>query len=179
MHKPTVDNLRDHVRDLCEDHDISVRFCKRLDDSFALIEFEEVTIPEVKSDVSYAVALHEIGHILGKHQRSKRTLVRERWAWKWAKRAAKVWTPRMETCAERSLSWYVPRAEKLDAQRALQASLNPSEQPTNIRPHSMCRPCDTEELEMVGNVRRNPWKCPSNKGFSNRAAGIHRGTRKS
>jgi hypothetical protein len=118
MTKPTLDHLRDHVRDLCQDHDINVRFCKRLDDSFALIEFEEVTIPEIKSEVSYAVALHEIGHLLGEHQHSSRTVVRERWAWKCAKRAAKIWTPRMEACAERSLSWYLSRGGRLDARRA-------------------------------------------------------------
>ena len=49
----------------------------------------------VRSPRSYATALHEIGHILGRHQRSQAVLVRERWAWHWAKRNALQWTPEM------------------------------------------------------------------------------------
>jgi hypothetical protein len=56
--------------------------------------------------VTYAVALHEIGHIKGRHQDSRRCIVRERWAWDWAKRNAFVWTPRMARCAAESLQWY-------------------------------------------------------------------------
>jgi predicted Zn-dependent protease len=37
------------------------------------------------------VALHEIGHVLGRHQRSKRSVVRERWAWRWARANALQW----------------------------------------------------------------------------------------
>ena len=56
---------------------------------------DEVQIPPIRSDVTYAVALHEIGHNLGRHQNSRRSIVREVWAWRWARTNALIWTPRM------------------------------------------------------------------------------------
>jgi hypothetical protein len=53
--------------------------------------------------------LHEIGHIKGRHQRSPDTLVRERWAWRWAKENALIWTPAMEKNCSVSLAWYEAR----------------------------------------------------------------------
>jgi len=64
------------------------------------------------SAISYATALHEIGHILGRHQRSPDTLVRERWAWRWAKENALIWTPAMEKHCSVSLAWYEVRRER-------------------------------------------------------------------
>jgi hypothetical protein len=55
---------------------------------------------------TYSVALHEIGHILGRYQQSSCSMVRERWAWQWAKRNALIWTPRMALLAADSLQWY-------------------------------------------------------------------------
>jgi hypothetical protein len=47
------------------------------------------------SAISYATALHEIGHDRGRHQSSCDQMVRERWAWEWARRNALDWTPAM------------------------------------------------------------------------------------
>jgi hypothetical protein len=46
---------------------------------------DEVRTSPIRSAISYATALHEIGHILGRYQDSRRSLVRERWAWQWAR----------------------------------------------------------------------------------------------
>jgi hypothetical protein len=67
-----------------------------------------VSIPPIKSVITYAVALHEIGHVLGRYQRSRSTLVRGRWAWAWAQSNAINWTPAMARTMERS-QWYVRR----------------------------------------------------------------------
>ena len=77
--------------------------------SRAVREFEEIWITPVRSAVSYAVALHEIGHVLGRHQKSKPVLVRERYAWEWARRNATRWTPRMEKHAREAWAWYAAR----------------------------------------------------------------------
>ena len=65
----------------------------------------EIWIRPVRSPRAYAVALHEIGHI-GRHQRSQAVLVRERWAWHWAKRNALDWTPAMQRHADWCLESY-------------------------------------------------------------------------
>ena len=80
----------------------------RLDRSNAisLPGYGEIVVAPIKSIVTYAVALHEIGHTIGRYQESRRCMVRERWAWDWAKHNAIVWTPRMERLAAVSLQWY-------------------------------------------------------------------------
>jgi len=72
-------DLQAHALSFCSDHDIVVHWVKRPAQSFALNEAEEIHIAPIKSAISYATALHEIGHILGRYQRSKHVLVRERW----------------------------------------------------------------------------------------------------
>lgn len=53
-----------------------------------------VKIRHVCSPVTYAIALHEIGHILGPMQKEKR-LFMEAGAWLWARDNAPVWTDAM------------------------------------------------------------------------------------
>lgn len=102
-----------HALSFCEVHDIAVYWVKRPSQAHALREIEEIHIAPIKSTISYATALHEIGHILGRHQLSKHVLVRERWAWEWARTNARCWTPAMERCAISSLSWYGRRLLEL------------------------------------------------------------------
>ena len=101
-----IADMVDHVESLCRSHDIGLFWCCRPDRSYSQRACEEITVAPIKSVVTYAVALHEIGHIRGRHQDSRRCMVRERWAWDWAKRNALIWTPRMARCAAESLRWY-------------------------------------------------------------------------
>src|SRR5262245_6671078 len=66
-------------------------------------ETGEIFISPIRSEISYATALHELGHIFGRHQHSRSEMVRERWAWKWARANALVWTPRMERDARKAM----------------------------------------------------------------------------
>jgi hypothetical protein len=98
----TVAKMWPHVRQLCEANDIDLTYgppgasrCHR-----------EIWIRPVTSPRSYATALHEIGHILGRHQLSGVALTRERWAWDWARRNALQWTPAMERQARWCLESY-------------------------------------------------------------------------
>jgi CRISPR/Cas system-associated endonuclease Cas3-HD len=101
-----IADMADHVERLCRSHEISIHWCQRSTQSYAVLEFYEITIAPIKSVVTYATALHEIGHILGRYQEGRDSMVRERWAWQWAKRNALIWTPRMARHADDSLQRY-------------------------------------------------------------------------
>jgi hypothetical protein len=104
--RPLSLELHQHVIGLCAKREISLGWCQRPSQAWAARgEFEEICIPPIKSRVSYATALHEIGHILGRHQQSRDAMVRERWAWQWAKANALIWTPAMDRYAGRSLGF--------------------------------------------------------------------------
>lgn len=106
--------MKRHFLEICGE-EIDVRWCKRPDRAYALRECSEVTVAPIKSVISYATAMHELGHIFGRHQGSKRVFVREDWAWRWARANALCWTERMERHAQDSLSWYRDRPREIDA----------------------------------------------------------------
>jgi hypothetical protein len=107
---------RHHVEELLAPyrHAIHVVWCKRIDRARVMRDVDgsviEVQIPPIRSSIAYATALHEIGHIFGRHQNSRRMLVREREAWRWARAIALIWTPAMERVATKSLAWYARKA---------------------------------------------------------------------
>jgi hypothetical protein len=117
----TRKEMHRHVMDLLERYDIIYSWCRHHTEARAVFlcrageEFKEVQIPPIRSAISYATALHEIGHIKGRHQRSPDTLVRERWAWRWAKENALIWTPAMEKNCSVSLAWYEARRRRLSS----------------------------------------------------------------
>jgi hypothetical protein len=112
----TLIEMREHIDLICtsHEHDLNIFRCDLLHQAQAIREFDEVTIPQVKSSVSYAVALHEFGHLFGYHQNSRRVMVRERGAWRYARINALQWTPAMERHMANSLAWYEPRAAEID-----------------------------------------------------------------
>ena len=111
----TRTEMHEHIVALCERNEILIQWCVNPNQAWAMRQWDEIKIPQIKSEISYAVGLHEIGHVLGQHQTSKRVLVRQRWAWRWARENALIWTSRMERRACSSLDWYVPRAKRIDA----------------------------------------------------------------
>jgi hypothetical protein len=118
MKQPTVDEMRRHIGDLLDKHEIIFNIeCRRPSEAWAVCEFEEVSIPPIKSVLSYATALHEIGHIRGRYQTSRDMMVRESWAWRWAQQNALVWTPRMEEYRVNALAHASLSAEQRTARR--------------------------------------------------------------
>jgi hypothetical protein len=109
-----VEQMQNHIASLCEANEIVYQFNdgKEPDAAWGSYYLREIEIPPITDECSYATALHEVGHILGRYQLSEVILVRERWAWKWAKRSALDWTGAMERRAGRSLKYYEwnPRA---------------------------------------------------------------------
>jgi hypothetical protein len=107
-------DLHRHIVALCDEHDIKINWLKRPKRGWAKRSVrpmrwdwaDEIGIAPIRSPISYCIALHEVGHILGRHQSSKKTEVRERWAWVWARAHALRWTVAMDRCANGSLDRY-------------------------------------------------------------------------
>lgn len=106
---PTVAAMAEHVAALCAEHEIEVgphsrggRACRRE---------RWINIRPVKSEVTYAVALHELGHVLGREQ-SKPRLFKEAAAWTWARDNAIAWTPRMVETMASALRSYADWAKR-------------------------------------------------------------------
>lgn len=93
MKMTSATEMEGHIKELCAAHQIEVGSHSRGGRAFR--KTRRVDIRPVKSAVTYAVALHEIGHILGKNQ-TRSCLERETGAWQWAKKAALFWDGRME-----------------------------------------------------------------------------------
>jgi hypothetical protein len=105
----TPEQMREHVAAICREHGIRVLPHSR--GGRASKTHRIIAIRPVKSAVTYAVALHELGHVLGPWQSLPR-LYAEAGAWKWAREAAGIWTPAMEDKMSRSLHSYVLWAER-------------------------------------------------------------------
>jgi hypothetical protein len=105
---PTVAQMQAHIAGLIEKQNLIYSLVP-IRAAQASYELEEVWIPPIKSSGSYAAALHEIGHICGRHRASRYRMVRERDAWSWAKAHALIWTAAMERHHVASLAWYEAR----------------------------------------------------------------------
>jgi hypothetical protein len=108
-----LDEMRQHIQDLLDEHGIIHDGVRR--GGWAVFGADEVRFQPIKSAVTYATALHEIGHILGRHQLSKKVMVRKKAAWGWAEGNAIVWTPPMARKRDECLAWYGARARGIDA----------------------------------------------------------------
>ena len=97
-----VADMVDHVERLCRSHepDPIALYYSRGRKAYALRDPDEIFVAPIKSVITYAVALHEIGHIKGRYQLSWRCIVRERWAWEWAKRNAGMDTRDGAVCSK-------------------------------------------------------------------------------
>lgn len=119
MSRVTVAQMAAHVAHLCEMHEIVVEGHSRGGRAFR--KERRVKIRPVKSAATYAVALHEVGHILGPWQ-SQTRLCSEAGAWIWAREHALVWTPTMEqkqrACLASYLRWATRRSNHVSLPKA-------------------------------------------------------------
>jgi hypothetical protein len=107
----TVAAMRAYVDRLCRDNEIDWHLTTRT--AYAAGELREIHAPAIRGAVSYATVLHEIGHCLGRHQMSRRVLIREGWAWRWARSNAFLWTAPMERSARAAMAWYERHAARI------------------------------------------------------------------
>ena len=96
----TIADLKKHFLKLCADEEADVQWCDVPSKALALSgELEFILTPHITSEIAYAVAMHELGHIKSRDQSSDQ-IERERVAWDWARRNA-----HMEGYAAASLRW--------------------------------------------------------------------------
>jgi hypothetical protein len=69
-----------------------------------------IKIPPIKTATTYALALHELGHIVGRQVGCR--IDREVQAWQWAKENALEWRKPMKKKAARCLQSYLDWAER-------------------------------------------------------------------
>jgi uncharacterized protein YjaZ len=98
-----------HIAKLCREHEIDLDFQSR--GGVAYRGSLHIQIAPVRSDITYAVALHELGHIVGPMQDGHR-LEREAGAWIWARNNACEWTARMDAKMRRCLGSYLNWAQR-------------------------------------------------------------------
>lgn len=98
-----------HIARICRIEDIEV--ATHSSGGRAWRRKRKIAIRAVKTAVTYAVALHEIGHILGPRQNSTR-LDKEVGAWEWAEQHALEWTPAMAEKRAKCLQSYLAKAAR-------------------------------------------------------------------
>lgn len=117
--------LRQHVLDLGRAFGVRVveRTGQAPDEAIAIPDLRLVVVAPVTDETQYAVALHELGHVLaplgsltreklGRPARARHalTLEEEEAAWDWAAHHALVWTPLMQSVREMTFATYVATA---------------------------------------------------------------------
>lgn len=100
----SVEDMRVHIAQLCMRHNVAVGTHSRGGNASRRGRF--INIRPVKSAITYAVALHELGHVLGPWQSQPR-LYKEAGAWKWALENAVTWSASMQKTMVRSLTSYL------------------------------------------------------------------------
>jgi hypothetical protein len=111
--KITVAAMRDHIAALVKQHSLTVLEIRHPRDGSAYFDQCEIAIAPIKSAISYATALHEIGHLIVERQKlSRRFMVQEFAAWDWARKNALTWTPTMERVAKKSFQNYAAARQR-------------------------------------------------------------------
>jgi hypothetical protein len=82
--RPGAALLEAHIEDLCEEYGIAIAGASSRGRAIRYVGGGlEIAIPEIRGQVSYLVALHEIGHLVGAGRSAPR-LESEANAWLWA-----------------------------------------------------------------------------------------------
>lgn len=106
-----MEDMVKHLEELCVQHKVDciiMEGCK----PFAYPTIRRIHIHPIKSDISYAVALHELGHVVCEHRPEQNRVWKELLAWRWAKANAAVWTNTMEGHQKWCLhTWGIESAE--------------------------------------------------------------------
>ncbi len=105
----TTEQMAAHIRKVCIVESIEVQSHSR--GGRAYRRSRRIKIRPVKTDITYAIALHEIGHILGPCQSSTK-LDREVGAWVWATANAIEWTDAMSAKRAKCLQSYLAKAAR-------------------------------------------------------------------
>ena len=98
-----------HVAQIADQHGIEIS--GHSSGGRAWRRLRKIKIRPIKSAVTYAIALHELGHVLGE-QRGRRRVEKEVQAWEWAEANALFWTKIMSEKKRKCLRSYIAWAER-------------------------------------------------------------------
>jgi hypothetical protein len=125
----SADAMRAHIESLLAQHEIHCRWIStRAPFAEAFLDFlgdRRIRTPRIRGDLTYATALHEIGHLVNPDATSSDLMTREREAWKWARANALKWTRKMERYAAQCLLSY-KEAETREAELHAQLAASPA-----------------------------------------------------
>jgi hypothetical protein len=99
-----IEVLRRHIEDIAAKCNIQIVY-KEGYPGRAYHRERRIKISPIKSEITYAVALHELGHLLGRRGRAR--IDKETFAWIWAKQNSLIWTESMNDKMVRCLQSYV------------------------------------------------------------------------
>lgn len=110
----TPDDLRVHAHALAKAFNVTLlegsEFTHTPEAAFAVPIYRTVVVAPIRDESTYAIALHEIGHLVAPcgELRGNANLMRlaEDAAWEWARHYALDWTPFMEKVATWARSSY-------------------------------------------------------------------------
>jgi hypothetical protein len=102
-------NYSQHIESLASLHAVSIEF-KEGYKGRSWRKRRHIKISPVRAAVTYAIALHELGHVVG--TQSGRRIDKEVQAWEWAESNALEWTEPMIVKAARCVAWYLKMCER-------------------------------------------------------------------
>lgn len=109
MRLKCLPKLQQHAEIISDVHDIDIVWTtKRMEGmGYSDVDNRRIIVPPIKSSKTYALFLHECGHILGPYQYSPYVRA-EACAWEWAKDNALIWTKAMNMFMKECLATYRP-----------------------------------------------------------------------
>jgi hypothetical protein len=107
----SVAEMAEHIARIAAQHGVTV--ASHSTGGRAWRKTRRIAVRPVKSSKTYAIALHELGHVLGRT--GPRRLDKEVFAWDWAFQHALIWDPVMEAERARCLGSYVVWAQRKQA----------------------------------------------------------------
>ena len=102
-------NYEEHIEILLTRHEITVDWRERTN-ARSWRKIRKVRLERVRGASTYAIALHEIGHVVG--PQGGRRLGTEAQAWRWAQENAIEWTEGMARLASRCIETYLEWCER-------------------------------------------------------------------
>lgn len=93
-----------HINSLAETHGVAIEISSS-GRGRAWRKIKKIRIREIKTAITYAVALHELGHIVGPQTGNR--LNREWQSWEWAMANALTWNDTMTSKMQRCLASYL------------------------------------------------------------------------
>jgi len=118
-----MEHLMKHIEAICKDNNIIMKRHSgkrsRAFHNYKGSGRQKISVKRINSYLTYAVAMHELGHLLGPHQCSCDVLKRETGAWLWAMENCKVWMPCMKSGMIRRLRSYLKAKGEPDAEHII------------------------------------------------------------